>query len=79
MDPSVGHLNSILARVRGNLRNNFQKSQMPGAGGGEGARGVARGAMLKLPFDRYIICKNRPMVQCYYNLLTLDLDPIFLS
>ena len=32
MDPSVGHLNSILARVRGNLNNNFQKSQMPGGG-----------------------------------------------
>ena len=30
MDPSVGHLNSILARVGGNLNNNFQKSQMPG-------------------------------------------------
>ena len=31
MDPSVGHLNGILARVGGNLNNNFQKSQMPGA------------------------------------------------
>ena len=30
MDPSVEHLNSILARVGGNLNNNFQKSQMPG-------------------------------------------------
>ena len=30
MDPSVGHLNGILARVGGNLNNNFQKSQMPG-------------------------------------------------
>ena len=30
MDPSVGHLNSILARGGGNLNNNFQKSQMPG-------------------------------------------------
>ena len=30
MDPSVGHLNDILARVGGNLNNNFQKSQMPG-------------------------------------------------
>ena len=29
MDPSVGHLNGILARVAGNLNNNFQKSQMP--------------------------------------------------
>ena len=36
MDPSVGHLNGILARVGGNLNNNFQKSQMPGGfpGGG---------------------------------------------
>ena len=30
MDPSVGHLNSILARGGGNLNNNFKKSQMPG-------------------------------------------------
>ena len=42
----MGHLNGILARVGGNLNNNFQKSQMPG--------GVARGGMLKLRFDRYI-------------------------
>ena len=41
MDPSVGHLNGILARVGGNLNNNFQKSQMPGG-------------LLKLRFDRYI-------------------------
>ena len=37
MDPSVGHLNIILARVEENWNNNFQKSQMPGglsAGGG---------------------------------------------
>lgn len=44
MDPSVGHLNSILARGGGNLNNNFKKSQMPGGGGN-----------LKLRFDRYII------------------------
>lgn len=43
MDPSVGHLNSILARGGGNLNNNFKKSQMPGGGGGE------------LRFDRYIM------------------------
>ena len=43
MNPSVGHLNSILARVGGNLKDNFQKSQMPGGGG-----------MLKLWFDRNI-------------------------
>ena len=30
MDPSVGHLNGVLARVGGNLNNNFQNSQMPG-------------------------------------------------
>ena len=30
MDPSVGHLNGILARVGENLNSNFQKSQMPG-------------------------------------------------
>ena len=50
--PSVGHLNSILAPVGGNLNNNFRKSQMPGGlpvGGG--------GVMLKLLFDRYIMNK----------------------
>ena len=46
MDPSVGHLNGILARVGGNLNNNFQKGQMPG--------GLTGGGMLKLWFDRYI-------------------------
>ena len=30
MDPSVGHLNGILAPVGWNLNNNFQNSQMPG-------------------------------------------------
>ena len=30
MDPSMGHLSGILARVGENLNNNFQKSQMPG-------------------------------------------------
>ena len=42
MDPSVGHLNGILARVEGDLNNNFRKSQMPrgffparGGGGGD--------------------------------------------
>ena len=45
----MGHLNGIWARVGGNLNNNFQKSPMPGGllGGG---------GMLKLRFDRYIIC-----------------------
>ena len=28
MDPSVGRLNGILARVGGNLNDNFQRSQM---------------------------------------------------
>ena len=46
MGPSVGHLNGILARVGGNLNDNFQKSQMPG--------GLPGGGMLKLRFDRYI-------------------------
>ena len=36
MDHSVGHLNGILARVGGNLNNNFHKSQMPGGLPGEG-------------------------------------------
>ena len=44
----MGHLNGILARVGGNLNNNFQKSQMPGGLPGGG------GGMLKLRFDRYI-------------------------
>ena len=44
----MGHLNGILAQVGGNLNNNFQKSQMPG--------GLPGGGMLKLRFDRYIIC-----------------------
>ena len=36
MDPSVAHLNGILARLGGNLNNNFQKSQMPeGLPGGD--------------------------------------------
>ena len=48
MDPSVGHLNGILARVGGNLNNKFQKSQMPGGLPGGGG-------MLKLRFDRYIM------------------------
>ena len=42
----MGRLNGILARVGGNLNNNFQKSQMPG--------GLPGGDMLKLRFDRYI-------------------------
>ena len=40
----MGHLNGILARVGGNLNNNFKKSQMPGGGGGG-----------ELRFDRYIM------------------------
>ena len=58
MDPSVGHLNGILAQVGGSLNYNFQKSQMPGglpwAGGGE----------VKPQFDRYItvlICLVKKM------------------
>ena len=45
----MGHLNGILARVGGNLNNNFQKSQMPGG---------LPGGMLKLRFDRYISVFN---------------------
>ena len=44
----MGHLNGILARVGGNLDNNFQKSQMPGELPGRG------GGILKLRFDRFI-------------------------
>ena len=42
----MGHLSGILARVGGNLNNNFQKRQMPG--------GLPGGGELKLRFDRYI-------------------------
>ena len=28
----MGHLNELLARVVGNLKDNFQKSKMPGGG-----------------------------------------------
>ena len=42
MDPNAGHLNDILARV---FEQFSQKSN---------ARGIARGGMLKLRFDRYI-------------------------
>ena len=48
----MGHLNVILARVGGNLNNNFQKRQMPG--------GLPGGAMLKLRFDRYISAQYPP-------------------
>ena len=43
MDPSVGHLNGILARVGGNLNDNFQKKS--------NARGVARGEGACWSFD----------------------------
>ena len=49
----MGHLNGILARVGGNLNNNFQKSQMPRGLPGGG------GGMLKLRFDRYIIISEQ--------------------
>ena len=48
---SVGHLKGILARAGGNLKSNFQKSQMPGGLPGGGG-------MLKLRFDRYITFYN---------------------
>ena len=47
----MGHLNGILARVGGNLNDNFQKSQMPGGFPGGGG-------MLKLRFDRCIRSEN---------------------
>ena len=46
MDPSVGHLNGILARVGGNLNDNLQESQMTGG---------CQGGMLKLRFGQYTI------------------------
>ena len=51
IDPSVGHLNIILALGGGNFNINFQKSQMPGGLLVGGAGGVGD---LKLRFDRYI-------------------------
>ena len=65
MDPNVGHLNGILARVVGNLNNNFQKSQMPGA--------LPRGGMLKLWFDRYITWENRKFLLENSNVIYLSL------
>ena len=62
MDPSVGHLNGILALVGGNLNNNFQKSQMPGDCPGEG--------ILKLRFDRYIIVTSDHLNKTLWAQLT---------
>ena len=56
----MGYLNGILARVGGNLNNNFQKSQMPGGLPGGGG-------MLKLRFDRYIT-----RVFFFFGILTLS-------
>ena len=61
----MGHLNGILARVGGNLNNNFQKSQMPG--------GLPGGGMLKLRFDRYIM-----LFSSSCNLLSVRLKDRFL-
>ena len=58
----MGHLNGILALVEGNLNNNFQKSQMPGGGGG----------MLKLRFDRYI--KKNSKAALSFTHLSRDCD-----
>ena len=64
MDPSAGHLNGILARVGGNLSNNFQKSQMPGGSPGVG--------MLKLQFDRLVFRKyTKAMTECKFAQLRL--------
>ena len=53
----MGHLNGILARVGGNLNDNFQKSQIP-----EGLPGG--GGMLKLRFDRYIMEAGVDLLKC---------------
>ena len=70
----MGHLNGILARVGGNLNNNFQKSQMPG--------GLPGGGMLKLRFDRYIsrfygpiIDSGSDRVLTMYNLTIIYTEP----
>ena len=50
----MGHLSGInFGPGRGDLNNNFQKSQMPG--------GLPGGSMLKLRFDRYITVKTRAL------------------
>ena len=45
----MGHLNSFSASGGGNLNENFAKNS--------NARGVARGGMLKLRFDLYIMSR----------------------
>ena len=65
----MGHLSGILARVGGNLNNNFQKRQMPG--------GLPGGGELKLRFDRYIrpnamywiTCKIRTKVDSFLRMI----------
>ena len=52
----MGHLNGILARVGGNLNDNFQKSQIP--------EGLPGGGMLKLRFDRYIMEAGVDLLKC---------------
>ena len=64
----MGHLNGILARVVGNLNDNFQKSEMPG--------GLPRGGMLKLRFDRYITFMTLPLNYIFVLLLAnVDVIP----
>ena len=67
MDPSVGHSNGILSRVRRNLNNKFQKSQIPRGLPGEGG-----GAMLKLRFDWYIIT-SIALEKCKKNAIWLKI------
>ena len=57
MDPGVGHLNGILARVGGNLKNNFQKSQMPGGlpPGGGGYRYINLPTLSSIQHQAYIL------------------------
>ena len=68
----MGHLNGILARVGGNLNNNFQKSQMPGGLPG----GLTGGGMLKIRFDQYItymFCRDLYLTVIFSGLLQKDL------
>ena len=59
MDPSVGHLNGIFARVVGNLNNNFHKSQMPGGlPGGAGGSFDLTDTLYDLYFRKGVLNTN---------------------
>ena len=66
----MGHLNGILARVGGDLNNNFQKSQMPGG---------LPGGVLKLRFDRYITVGNSPNASSVYIKLCKHRKKFFIA